>query len=127
MIVTSVNEKRATSHHVKGEGWSSTRLLVRDDGLGYSLNDTYVDEGVEMHLHYKNHVETNYCIAGSGEVVDLATGRVHALGPGSVYTLNNHDEHIVRAGKGGLHLVCVFTPPLVGTETHSTDGSYPRS
>ena len=127
MIVTSVDEKRATDLHVRGEGWSSTRLLVRGDGLDYSLNDTYVDEGVEMRLHYKNHVETNYCVSGAGEVVDLATGQVHAIGPGSVYTLDKHDEHIVRAGKGGLHFVCVFTPPLEGHETHGSDGSYPAA
>lgn len=127
MIVTSVALKQGTDHHVKGDGWSSTRLLVRDDGLGYSLNDTHVQEGVEMHLKYKNHIETNYCVAGSGEVVDVATGKVYPLGPGSVYTLNKHDEHIVRAKRGGLHFVCVFTPPLVGTETHDEAGSYPTS
>lgn len=124
MIVTSVNEMRATDRHVKGPGWSSTRLIVKADNVGYSVHDTHVDEGAELHLHYTNHIETNYCISGSGEVVDVATGAIYPLGPGSVYALNDHDEHIVRAGKGGLHLVCVFNPALVGNETHRADGSY---
>lgn len=127
MIVTSVALKKNTPHHVQGDGWTSTRLLVHADGLGYSLNDTHVQEGVEMHLQYKNHVETNYCVAGSGEVVNVKTGEVHPLSPGAVYTLNEHDEHIVRAGKGGLHFVCVFTPALVGEETHDAHGGYPTA
>ena len=127
MIVTSVNEQRVTDRHVKGPGWSSTRLIVKADNVGYSVHDTYVDEGAELHLHYTNHIETNYCVSGSGEVVDVATGKIYPLGAGSVYALNKHDQHIVRAGKGGLHLVCVFNPALVGDETHSADGSYPVS
>ena len=38
--------------------------------------------------------------------------------------LDKHDEHIVRAIKGDLRLVCIFVPALTGTETHRSDGSY---
>lgn len=124
MIITSVAQKRQTPYHVSGPGWSSTRLLVKAHGLGYSLNDTWVEPNTEMRLHYTEHIETNYCVAGSGEVVDLASGQTHRLTPGCVYALDQHDEHIVRAGPEGLHLVCVFTPALVGHETHRPDGSY---
>jgi L-ectoine synthase len=83
-----------------------------------------LDEGCELHLHYKNHVESNYCIAGQGEVEDVATGAVHPLTPGTMYALENHDAHILRALKGQLRLICVFTPALTGHETHDPDGSY---
>lgn len=67
---------------------------------------------------------TNYCYAGEGEVVDLATGVTHALRPGTLYALDRHDAHILRATRGDLRLVCVFNPPLAGDETHDASGSY---
>lgn len=94
------------------------------DGLGYSLHETVVAPGTELELEYKNHIEANYCVAGSGEVVDLATGEVHQLQPGSVYVLDQHDRHVVRAFEDGMKLVCIFTPALQGDETHTEDGSY---
>ncbi len=44
--------------------------------------------------------------------------------PGTIYALNENDPHILRATKGDLVLVCVFTPPLAGNEVHREDGSY---
>ena len=73
---------------------------------------------------YKNHVGTNYCIAGEGEVEEVSTGRVWPLAAGSVYVLNAHERHILRALKGDLRLVCVFTPALTGEEVHDESGSY---
>ncbi len=75
-------------------------------------------------MHYKHHLEINYCIAGEGEVVDVETAQTHPIRPGTVYALDRHDRHILRALRGDLRLVCVFTPALAGTETHREDGSY---
>jgi len=127
MIVVTVDEFKTTGRHVQGPGWRSTRLIVKDDGLGYSLHDTFVEPHTQLELHYKAHVETNYCIAGEGEVVDLTTGRTYPLRVGSIYTLDKNEKHIVRAFENGLHLVCVFTPALRGNETHKADGSYEAS
>jgi L-ectoine synthase len=124
MIIKRLENILGTERHVTGAGWQSRRVLLADDGLGYSLHDTVLDEGCELHLHYKNHVESNYCIAGQGEVEDVATGAVHPLTPGTMYALENHDAHILRALKGQLRLICVFTPALTGHETHDPDGSY---
>ena len=60
--------------------------------MGFSLSDTVVAEGTEMRLEYKHHLEGNFCIAGEGEVVDLQTGTVHLLRPGSLYALDSNDE-----------------------------------
>ncbi len=124
MIVRSLDDIIGTKRDVSGPGWLSRRLILREDGMGCSVHDTTVKEGAELRLHYRHHFETNYCIAGEGEVVDVAAGRSFAIRPGTVYALDKNDEHILRATKGDLRLVCVFTPPLTGTETHRPDGSY---
>jgi len=125
LIVTELRSLHGTSRHVRGSGWESTRLLVRADGMGYSVHDTVVFEGTENRLHYKHHLEANYCISGEGEVVDLKTGTTYPIRPGTLYALDKHDEHIVRATKGDLRLICVFNPAVEGHETHREDGSYP--
>jgi L-ectoine synthase len=99
-------------------------MIVKSDGIGYSVHETRVKEGAELHLHYKHHYEANYCVAGEAEVTDVATGAVHTIRPGTLYALDKNDKHILRATKGDLHLVCVFNPPLSGQETHDADGSY---
>lgn len=124
MIVKHLSEILGTAAHARGEGWESRRILLAGDGLGYSLHDTLVKEGAELTLEYKNHVETNYCIAGEGEVEEVSTGRIWPLSEGSVYVLDAHERHVLRALKGDLRLVCLFTPALTGREVHDADGSY---
>ena len=125
MIVRDLKDVITTSRDVSGPGWNSRRLLVRSDGMGYSMNDTIILAGSEMTLEYKNHLETCYCIEGEGEIEHLATGQVYALAPGIFYALNEHDKHTLRAStQGDMRLVCVFNPPLEGNEVHGPDGSY---
>lgn len=126
MIVKHLSQILGTSAHVTGDAFESRRILLASDGLGYSLHDTFVKAGSEQHLHYKNHVESNYCFEGEGEVENVATGEVFLLKPGSIYVLENHEAHILRA-KTDMRLVCVFTPALTGQEVHDADGSYAAS
>ena len=84
--------------------------------MGYSLTDTVVDAGTESLLEYRKHMEACYCIHGEGEVEDME-GNIHPLKPGTIYALDQHDKHYLRA-KTQMRLVCVFTPPLVGPESH---------
>jgi L-ectoine synthase len=123
MFVKHLNDILGTPHHVTGDAFESRRILLAADGLGYSLHDTIVKAGSVQRLHYKNHVEANYCIAGEGEVENAETGQVWPLSPGSLYVLDNHDPHIIRA-RTDLRLVCIFTPALTGLEKHDKDGSY---
>ena len=74
MIIVRSADIANTARHVSGPGWDSKRMIVRDDGMGYSVHETRILEGAESHLHYKHHLETNYCIAGEGEVVDVSNG-----------------------------------------------------
>lgn len=124
MIVRTLDEIAGSPSDVKGETWESRRLLLSGDKMGFSLSDTIIKAGTEQRLHYKHHFEANYCIAGRGEVVDVKTGKTYPIVPGTLYALDQHDEHILRATSSDLRLVCVFNPPLTGQERHRTDGSY---
>jgi L-ectoine synthase len=124
VIVRTLDEIIGTPRHVSGQGWESRRILLRSDRMGFSLHDTVVKQGSEQRLHYKHHLEANYCISGRGEVVDVKTGKTYPIVPGTLYALDEHDEHILRAISGDLRLVCIFNPPLTGQEKHQPDGSY---
>ncbi|MBL8905529.1 MAG: ectoine synthase [Rhizobiales bacterium] len=124
MIVRTLEEIIGSPTHVKGDVWESRRLLLAGDKMGFSLSDTVIKEGSEQRLHYKHHFEANYCISGRGEVVDVKSGKTFPIAPGTLYALDQHDEHILRATSGELRLVCVFYPALTGQEKHRADGSY---
>ena len=124
MIVRSLASILNTAAHVKGDAFESRRILLAADNLGYSLHDTICKEGSEQRLEYKNHIETNYVIEGHGEVVNVTSGEVHPLTPGTVYVLDRHEPHILRAIKGDMRIICVFTPALSGQEKHDASGSY---
>lgn len=123
MFVKTLSDILDTDAHVKGDAFESRRVLLAGDGLGYSFHDTLIRAGTTQHLHYKNHIEANYCIEGTGEVECVATGRVWPLAPGAMYVLDQHDAHIVRA-ETDMRLICIFTPALTGQEIHDADGSY---
>ncbi len=124
MILRTLDQVIGTDRDVAGEGWRSRRLLLRADGMGYSLHDTTVATGAVMEMEYKHHLEACYVMAGEAEITDLATGERHALRPGTVYALDQHDRHTMRV-ISQLRLVCVFNPALAGGETHDADGSFP--
>ena len=63
---------------------------------------------------------------GEGEVLDVATGERHAIRPGTLYALNLNDQHVLRATKGDLRLVCVFNPPLSGTRRIAPTAATPK-
>lgn len=127
MLVKFLSDALDTAAHVKGEAFESRRILLAADGLGYSFHDTVVKRGSTQRLEYKNHIEANYCIEGEGEVEEVATGRVWPLRPGTMYVLDRHDAHIIRATVSDLRLICIFTPALSGEEVHDADGSYAAS
>lgn len=114
-----------TIDKVKTVAWGnglSRRFLLEADGLGYSLTDTLVRAGSKSPLQYVNHVESCYCIMGTGWVTDSA-GNSHRLEPGVLYALDQHDAHILEADPtGDMRLVCVFAPALAGDERHQLDG-----
>jgi L-ectoine synthase len=123
MIVRSLEDIIDTPRDVRGEAWASRRFLLAEDGVGFTVTETTVAAGSEQVLWYKHHVEANYVIEGEGEVENMATGEVYPLAPGSIYVLDQHERHRLKAFSS-LRLVCVFTPALTGRETHDADGAY---
>jgi L-ectoine synthase len=122
MIVRTVDEITGSELDVRGDGWRAVRLLVRNDGLGFSLSETTVDAGTTLSLWYKHHQEACFVIEGEAELMERETGVVHRIQPGSAYA-PQHDRHTIRV-ISPLRLVCVFNPALTGRETHDADGSY---
>ena len=124
MIVRSVNEIAGSDRDVQGDGWRSLRLLLRRDGMGFSLHETRVAAGGELEMEYRHHLEACFCVEGEAEITDLASGERHAIGPGTVYALDRNDRHRMEVRRD-LRLVCVFNPALTGAETHDASGSFP--
>lgn len=125
MIVRSLEDIQADDREVGGtDGWLSRRYLLRKDGMGFSFHETFIDEGAELNMWYKNHLESVYCVDGEGEIYDKATEKTHKIVPGTMYALDQNDRHTLRCFKR-LRLLCVFNPPCTGKETHDADGAYP--
>lgn len=126
MIVRSINETFGTEREVSADGWTSRRLLLANEGMGFSFHETIIHEGAELTMHYKNHLEAVLCIAGEGSLTDLETGKTYGIAPGVMYALSEHERHILRATKE-MRMICVFNPPVTGREVHGADGAYPSA
>lgn len=126
MIVRTLAECEQTDRCVKSETgtWESTRMLLKDDKMGFSFHITTIYAKGETHIHYKNHLESVYCMSGNGEIEDLSDGKIYPIEPGTLYILDKHDNHLLRGGSEDMKLACVFNPPLSGKEVHDADGVY---
>ncbi len=103
--------------------WESTRLLLREDAMGFSFHITTIYQGADFQMHYQNHLESVYCISGQGEVETISDGKKYSIEAGTLYILDQNDKHILRANKEMI-MACVFNPPLNGKEVHNSEGAY---
>ncbi|WP_026675617.1 ectoine synthase [Alkalihalobacterium bogoriense] len=124
MKVVKLTDIIGTEQDIEGGNWNSRRLILKKDGMGYSVHDTIIRAGTETHIWYQNHLEAVYCIEGEGEVVTLKDNKVHPISKDTLYALDEHDEHLLRA-KTDMRMVCVFNPPITGREVHDENGVYP--
>lgn len=124
MIIRNLKEVRATERNVKSNGWESARLLLKDDGMGFSFHVTTLRAGEELKMHYQNHLEAVLILKGKGTIEDLETRKTYKLQPGVMYALNANDRHIVRP-QTDILTACVFNPPVTGQEVHDENGAYP--
>ncbi len=124
MIVRDFHDLKNSDSAVSDAKWTSVRMLLADDGMGFSFNITILQPGSEHEFEYKNHFESVYCLQGKGSITEVATGKTHQITPGVMYALNEHDRHILRAEEE-LTMACCFNPALTGKEVHREDGSYP--
>lgn len=102
----------------------SNRYLVESDGLGYSVTLTQIKQGLCKPWHYKNHLESCFCIKGYGRIINLETNDIFEIFPGTIYSLNKNEKHQLEVFSERMELICVFNPPLKGNEIHKEDGSY---
>ena len=123
MIVRRVHEAEQTERRVTADNWESTRLLLKADGMGFSLHVTTIYAGTVTPMWYRHHLEAVLCLEGKGEL-ETNDGVTYPVRPGTLYALDQHDKHVLRATTE-MKLVCVFNPPLLGKEVHDADGAYP--
>lgn len=124
MIVRTLEQAEQSDRRIVTRTWESTRLLLKNDNMGFSFHITTIYANTETHIFYQNHLEAVYCISGEGEVETLSDGKVHPIRPGTMYALDRHDDHLLR-GISEMKLACVFNPPLSGKEVHDERGVYP--
>ncbi|MCA0899475.1 ectoine synthase [Microbulbifer agarilyticus] len=123
MIVRNLQDAEKSNRRIVSDGWESTRLLLKNDNMGFSFHITTIYEGAELNLHYQNHLESVYCMSGEGSVMAEADGVVHEIFPGTIYILDKNDKHVLKA-KTEMKMACVFNPPLHGKEVHNAEGAY---
>jgi L-ectoine synthase len=125
MILRTLDDILGTERevHAANGNWISRRFVLDEDAAGFSFHETLIKAGTETHIWYKHHIEAVYCVGGEGEIEDLKTGEVHPIRDGTLYLLNEHDEHLLR-GFTDMRMICAFNPPLTGRETHDEDGAY---
>lgn len=123
MIIRKLEDSRLQGRLISAKAWASHRLILKNDNVGFSFHITQIFKDAVLDMHYKNHIESVYCISGKGQIENIETGAVFPIKPGTVYVLDKHDKHRLTAIEE-LQLACVFSPPLVGSEVHDADGSY---
>ncbi|MEE4146637.1 MAG: ectoine synthase [Halieaceae bacterium] len=125
MIVRNLQQAEQSNRRIVSPdgNWESTRLLLKNDNMGFSFHITTIYAGADFRMHYQNHLESVFCISGSGEVESLADNRTYTIEPGTIYILDKNDEHILRA-HCEMKMACVFNPPLSGKEVHNAAGAY---
>ena len=127
LIVKKLKDLQGTPADIgaKEGQWRSRRFLTREHNFGFSYHDTVIKAGTETYIHYANHLEAVYCVAGNGELFDIETGITHKIEDGTMYCLAGHERHFLRGGTEDMRMVCVFNPPVVGVENHDDVGVYP--
>lgn len=124
MIVKNLEKVRKENREVPSEGWVSRRYLLKKDGMGFSFHETIIETGATLEMEYKNHLEAVYCVKGRGTLYSYAEDTTYLIGPGTMYALNCHDKHRLTCIEE-MTMMCVFNPPVTGSEVHDKSGAYP--
>jgi L-ectoine synthase len=124
VIVRTTDEITGTDRDVAAKDWRSKRIVLADDGAGFSFHETTINANSVSEFHYRFHIEAVWVIEGSGTLTNHETGEEHELRPGTMYLLNGHERHRVTCDEQ-LRMLCVFNPPVTGQEVHDETGAYP--
>ncbi|MGH3595425.1 MAG: ectoine synthase [Mycobacterium sp.] len=126
MIIRTTADITGTERDVQSPDgqWRNKRIVLGGDRVGFSLHETTIEPGTVNDFHYANHVEAVWLLEGTGELLDKETGVRYRVGPGSMYLLDGHERHRLTADER-MRMICVFNPPVTGTEVHDENGVYP--
>lgn len=124
MIVRTTDEITGTERDVAAGNWRSKRIVLGGDRVGFSFHETVIEPGTVNEFHYANHVEAVWLVEGEGTLLDRETGVEYPLAPGAMYLLDGNERHTVTT-RTRMRMLCVFNPPVVGTEVHDENGVYP--
>lgn len=120
MIYQDSADLVGTKREVVNKAYSSTRILLAEDNLGIGLHDVVINPGIKEMYGYDDRTEIAYCISGTATVVDLDTGQEQSVRPGMLWIAPLGSRFTITANEP-LRLICVFDPPLEGTETGIID------
>lgn len=102
----------------------SHRIITKADNMGFGFHKTVISpEAGRVFQHYKNHLESCYCVSGKGILTNASNGETYEITSDMTYVLDQHDPHYFEALEETV-LLCVFNPPLHNNEVHQEDGSY---
>lgn len=125
MKVVKIKDLESTERDVKFKQGRSLRAVLKKDNMGFSIHKTIIPKGKKGNWHYKHHLESCYCIKGSGVLTNLETNEVFNIDVDTVYSLDNNDNHTFEAIEDVV-LISIFNPPVSGSEIHLDDNSYEK-
>jgi L-ectoine synthase len=126
MKIRTISQIENTGKDVKFTGGNSLRLILESDNMGFAFMKTIIPKGGPHKWHYPHHLESCFCIAGSGILTNLTNGEVHNIFVDTIYILDGNEPHTFEATEDCV-LISVFNPPLSGNESHDINGHYPKS
>lgn len=124
MKTRTIKEITGTDRDVQFGQGRSLRLILEKDNMGFSFHKTIIRPNEIGHWHYKNHLESCYCISGKGILTNITTGEKYDIVPETIYLLDKNDNHTFESLDEEVILISVFNPPCKGNEVHKEDGSY---
>ena len=103
------------------DGFTSNRILLEKDNMGYSMTKTVIEPNGRQFWWYKNHLESCYCVSGKATLT--VKDKDYEIKPDVTYVLDKNEKHYFEAHETTT-LICVFNPPLSGDEVHNEEGYY---
>ena len=62
MIVRDIKDIEGTEDDIVTETWRSKRIILKKDGMGYSVHETTIFAGTETHIYYSLIITTTTII-----------------------------------------------------------------
>jgi len=111
MIVRTTDQITGTDRERDATNWVSKRIVLADDGVGFSFHETTVKADTQTPLHYPDYIEAVWVVDGRGALLDRDNDRSYRLAPGTMYLLDGHERHTIIA-HSALRMFCVFCPAV---------------